>query len=268
MILREAMMSRETRGPLNPPHKGTRIRVLIIHEHAIIREGLRLLLERCDNFEVVGEAKTCSDAVEVVKKVWPDIILLDTDLRAHDSVETLSYLMSLSANIRLLILTGVNDAEIGQRAMECGAAGLFLKDQRCDVLVKAIEKVAEGEIWLDHSLMAAVLVNLRQKSSEIDIEQLKIDQLTTREREIVFLICQGLRNQEIADRLFIGEKTVRNHMASIFSKLEIAHRLELAIYAREHGLDKENAAPIRPILPPTGAGTKVPDKMNPKSHRN
>jgi DNA-binding NarL/FixJ family response regulator len=220
-----------------PEQKKTRIRVLIIHEHAIIREGLRLLLERCDTFQVVGDAKTCGDAIDSVKTGDVDIVLLDTDLRAPQTVETLTDLMSLSSQTKLLVLTGVNDPELCQRAIECGAAGLFLKDQRCEVLVKAIETVAEGEVWLDRSLMAAVLVNLRQKTSNHDPEQEKIDTLTTREREIIHLISQGLRNREIAERLFIGEKTVRNHMASIFSKLEIESRLELSLYAHKHGLD-------------------------------
>src|SRR5436190_3141477 len=221
-----------------PPGHGNcqNIRALLVHEHAIIRQGLRILLEQCDAGAVAGEAKTCTESLEILKRSEVDIVLLDIDLRLPNSTHTLSKLAAASPNTRFLILTGVNDPELSQRALKCGAAGLFLKDQRCDVLIEAIKKVAKGEVWLDRSLMAAVLINLTRGPFHENGEREKIGSLTRREREIVELVAKGMRNREIADRLFIGEKTVRNHMASIFSKLDVDHRLELAVYANKHKL--------------------------------
>ena len=224
-------------APEPPGHiRDRKIRALLVHEHAIIREGLRILLEQCDTVDVVGEAETCAESLKLLNKSEVDIILLDIDLRLPNSIDILSILASTSPNTRLLILNGVNDPELSQRALKCGAAGLFLKDQRCGVLIEAIKKVAEGEVWLDRSLMAAVLVNLTRGPVQGGEESDKISSLTRREREIIELVCRGMRNREIADQLFIGEKTVRNHMASIFSKLDVTHRLGLAVYANKHKL--------------------------------
>lgn len=214
--------------------------MIVIHEHTIVLEGLRLLLEQCTNFEIVGEGRSCDEALEMLASKSADVALVDNDLLDAKCMGSVSTVIESSPEIRVIIMTGIRDAERHREAIQHGAAGLFLKDQNFDVLVKAIHKVAQGEVWLDRSMVATVLAELRRNAADGREERSKIDSLTVREREIVSLVCEGLRNQEIADRLFIGEKTVRNHLASIFSKLHVAHRLELSVYARKQGLAAHN----------------------------
>jgi DNA-binding NarL/FixJ family response regulator len=135
------------------------------------------------------------------------------------------------------VLTGVRDVEMHRRAVRLGAVGLVLKEKAADVLLKAIAKVYAGEVWLDRLLIANVLSEItRPTSQSLDPEDIKIKALTVREREIIKLIGQGLKNQAIANRLCISEATVRHHLTSIFGKLGVGDRLELAIYAYRHGL--------------------------------
>jgi NarL family two-component system response regulator LiaR len=214
--------------------------LVLIHEYAIVREGLRALLERCEGFEVAGEGDTCDDALEILAREFAEVVLVHNDSLDRDCMETVSALGEQSPQSRVIILTSMHDPELHRRAIQCGAAGLFLKNQGSDLLIKAINKVAEGEVWLDRSIIAVMLNNFRRNAVNREEEQSKIGTLTGREREIITLVCEGLRNQEIADRLFIGEKTVRNHLTSIFSKLNVAHRLELSVYAQKQGLITRN----------------------------
>ena len=216
------------------------VRVVLIHEHPIVREGLRLLLQHHGNITVIGEGSECDDAKELLSNEFADIVLLDVDLRDPKCMVAVSTLMEAAPETRIIILTGVQEPELHRQAIQHGVWGVFLKNQSCDVLIKAIQKVMEGEVWLDRSMIATVIADFRRGASDDKDEKIKIASLTSREREIVALVCEGLRNQEIADRLFIGEKTVRNHLASIFSKLDVAHRLELSVYAQKHGLVARN----------------------------
>ena len=227
------------------PNGEKTIRTFLVHQHAIVREGFKLLIELCGGISVVGEAKSCSEAIRRLPGLDIDIILLDLNLnlRNSNSIRGLSKLVSAAPKTRLLILTDMADPVLCRQAIKVGGDGLFFKHQRSEVLIKAIKKVNEGEIWLDRSMLAAVLGDMRRVSSQKDEEQDKISSLTTREREVVELVCEGLRNQEIADRLFIGEKTVRNHLASVFNKLDVTHRLELAVYANKYEFaDKDRSA--------------------------
>jgi two-component system, NarL family, nitrate/nitrite response regulator NarL len=219
---------------------GNRIRVLIVDDHTILRAGLRMLVEDHPNMAVVAEAGNRGEALASASSHQPDIILLDLDLNGESSIEFLPELLTVSANSRVLILTGVRDPEVHRRAIRRGAMGLLLKDQATDVLVKAIEKVNAGEVWLDRSMTASVLTEIARDKNHTggDADSLKIATLTPREREVIRLIGLGLRNKELARRLFVSEATVRNHLTSIFSKLEVSDRFELAIYAFQHNLAK------------------------------
>ena len=213
------------------------IRVLLLGDNGLVRAGIRLLIESRAGLKVVGEAGTRGDAVLLANRERPDVILLDLDMcgggRALDFVPEL---LAVSNETRVLVLTGVRDAEIHQRAVRSGAMGLVLKEKAAEYLLKAIEKVHAGEAWLDRSLTASVINKFSRqgRSGETDDEEAKIASLTEREREVVTLVGEGLKNKQIAERLFISETTVRHHLTSIFSKLDVASRFELIIFVYRH----------------------------------
>jgi DNA-binding NarL/FixJ family response regulator len=212
------------------------MRIIIVDDHKILRNGLRMLIEKHAGMEVVGEAGTCTDALVLAAHVQPDIILLDLHLGKENSLDFISELRETASKARILILTGVPEPEPHRRALQLGARGLISKDKAIDVLLEAIERVSAGEVWIDPSMIAGVLSEVSR--SEFDPEKAKIETLTAREREIVSLICEGLRNKQIAQRLAISEATVRNHITSILNKLGLSDRLEVAVYSYRHGLNK------------------------------
>jgi two-component system, NarL family, nitrate/nitrite response regulator NarL len=216
------------------------IRILLIDDHTVMRLGLRLLIDNQPGLKVVGEASGRTDGLEVAKREQPDIILLDLNLPGTDGIDLIPEIFTVAKEARILVLTGLLDPEAHSRAIHMGAMGVVLKEKAPEVLIKAIEKVHQGEIWLDRAMVANV-VNNRVRSREArkhDPEAAKIDSLTEREREVIALIGEGLRNKQIADRLFISDGTVRNHLTTVFSKLEVSDRFELLMYAYRHGIAK------------------------------
>jgi DNA-binding NarL/FixJ family response regulator len=143
--------------------------------------------------------------------------------------------------MQVLVLTGVRDKELHRQALQLGAMGIVLKDHAAEILIEAIEKVRAGEVWLDRSMLVALLGTSAR--GDADPERVKIQMLTDREREIICLLAEGLRNKQIGERLFISEITVRHHLTSIFNKLAVSDRVELLIYAYRNGIV---AAPTRP----------------------
>ena len=216
------------------------IRILLIDDHVIVRAGLRMLIENHKGMVVVGEAGTRIDALAIAAREKPQVILLDLDMGNESGLDFLRELLDAAAGARVVMLTGVRDPEAHRRAVHLGAMGLVLKDKATEVLIKAIEKVHAGEVWLDRSLTASVLSEMSQAREirRADPDTRRISSLTDREREIVGLVCEGLKNKQIGDRLFISEATVRNHLTSILSKLELSDRFELALYAYRHHLAK------------------------------
>ena len=213
------------------------IRIVVIDDHVIVRAGLRMLIDNHKGMIVVGEAGTRIDALAITAQEQPDIILLDLDIGGESGLDFLRELLGSATQARVLVLTGVRDPEAHRRAVHLGAMGLVFKDKAAEVLIKAIEKVHAGEVWLDRSLTASVLSEKSQadQTRMPDPEAGKIGSLTTREREIVGLVCEGLKNKQIGDRLFISEATVRNHLTSILGKLGLSDRFELALYSyRQH----------------------------------
>jgi DNA-binding NarL/FixJ family response regulator len=246
------------------------IRILLVDDQAIVREGLRMLLENQSGLAVVAEASSCAEAIEAAKQAQPDVVLLDLDLGGANGHDCLRELLKAAPHTRVLVLTGTPDLEMHHAAIYQGAMGLVRKLEAAEVLLKAIRKVYVGEVWLDGALMARLLGDLwssrqfepsdsdyrngmalpRSERNAVESlqphtqgismpspdEALKIAQLTEREREVITLIGEGLRNKQIADRLFISDITVRHHLSSIFSKLDVDDRFELAIYAYRYGL--------------------------------
>lgn len=214
------------------------IRIVIVDD-AIVRAGLRMFIERGQGFAVVGEAGDREEAVAVVTREQPDIILLELDLGGHSSLEFFTDLASAAKDARVLVLTAVNDPEMHRRAVLLGSVGIVLKRQASEALLRAIERVHEGEVWLDQTTIAGLLSVANKVGDE---DTARIATLTKREREVILLIGEGLRNKQIADRLFVSETTVRHHLTSIFSKLCVSSRLDLVVYAYRHGLALPPAA--------------------------
>lgn len=208
------------------------IRVLVADDHAIFRDGLRKLLAS-DDIQIVGEAPNGVECARLLPKLKPDILLLDLRMPEKDGLGVLEEMNFDSTPTRVIVLTAAEDDRDVVRAMRLGARGVVLKQSASDLLVKAIRKVFEGEIWLDNRMTAEV-VNAFKKSAESGSREKPL--LSEREKEIVQLVAQGFRNREIGEKLFISEQTVKNHLHNIFDKLGVSDRLELALYAIHHRL--------------------------------
>jgi DNA-binding NarL/FixJ family response regulator len=200
--------------------------------------GLRVLIETQADMKVVGEAATCTEGLALAPTTAPNVILLDIDLGSENGLDFLRELKETATEARVLILTAVKHVETHRQAAKLGAAGIVSKEQPTDLLLKAIRKVHQGEVWLDRLMMGSLLDELTQSEKKVDAGQAKVDNLTTREREVIALIAEGLKNKQIAARLFISETTVTHHLSSIFSKLGVTDRLELVIYAFSYSLAK------------------------------
>jgi DNA-binding NarL/FixJ family response regulator len=215
-----------------------RIRIVLVDDHTMVREGVRMLLEGHADLELAAEAWTRAGALAAVTRERPDLVLLDLDLGAESGLDVLRDLVAVEPPPRVLVFTGVRDPEVHRQAVLLGALGVVPKEQAAAVLLAAIRKVHAGEAWIDRSMVASLLQEARQARSQADPEASKIALLTAREREIIELVAHGNGTRPIAAQLGISEKTVRNHLVSIYSKLDVSDRLELAIYAVRHGLAK------------------------------
>ena len=217
------------------------IRVLLIDDQAVIRSGLRLLVESRPGLKVAGEAGNRTDALEVASREQPDVIVLDLDLGKENGLDLLPELLNVAKAAHIIVLTGIRDVDKRDQTMELGAKGVVLKENGPWELLNAIEKVYHtGEYWLE---LGATERLLSKKTShagkqQINPEAAKIATLTEREREVVALVGEGLKNKQIASRLFIHHTTVSHHLTSIFDKLGLVDRFELIIYAYRHGLAK------------------------------
>ncbi len=213
------------------------IEIVIVDDHALVRAGLRMIIDNETDMHVMGEAGSCAEGLSVVAREKPDIIILDLDIGGESSLDVLPELIAASGKARVLILTGMRDAETHARAARLGASGLVLKEKAAEVLIKAIRRVHDGEIWFDRTMVNNLVMEMTRRDAEkTNPEAAKIATLTVRERQIITLLGEGLKNKYIAARLFISETTVRHHLTSIYSKLAINDRLELLIYSHRHGL--------------------------------
>ena len=213
------------------------ISVMIVDDHVVIRSGLRMLIEHDQQMRVVAMAGNQAEALERAASETPDVIVLDLLLGEEDALAFLPELCQASPKSRVLVLTGVQNPDAHRRAIRRGAMGIVLKEHAADQLLKAIEKVNKGEVWFERSMMGSMIQEI-SKPPLVDPELVKIESLTEREREVIALVGEGLKNKQVGERLFISETTVTHHLSSVFSKLEVSDRLELIIYAFRHGLAK------------------------------
>lgn len=220
------------------------VRVVLIQDQECVRFGLRLLIESKPEVEVVGEASNYSQALGAIER-QPDVILLDHEHGGDCSIDTIPSLLSAAKGARILVFTGEWNPEAHYRAFGLGAMGLVFKTDSPEVLIKAIEKVHMGEAWIESVTMARLLREMWQgkvrsgENSQSHPGKRNLTRLTEREREVVSLIGERLQNKQIADRLFVCEATVRHHLTSIYDKLNVKNRFELALYAYQHGLAKQ-----------------------------
>jgi two-component system nitrate/nitrite response regulator NarL len=210
------------------------IRVLVADDHAIFRDGLRKLLNSNDNIAIVGEAQNGTECIKLLKKLKPDVLLLDLRMPDKDGLAVLEEVNFDNLSTRVVVLTAADDQCDVVRAMRLGARGIVLKQSATNLLVQSIHRVHAGEIWLDNRMTAEVMKAFSQSSESGPRSERAL--LTDREKEIARHVAQGFRNKEIAEKLFISEQTVKNHLHSIFDKLGLSDRLELALYAIQHRL--------------------------------
>ena len=208
------------------------IRVLIVDDHAIVREGQMALIDTEPGMEVVGEAQDGFEAVEMANKLQPDVILMDLEMPRKGGIEAIGDVKVENPETRILVLTSYTEDEKVYAAIKAGAQGYLLKDSSPNEILAAIRQVHLGETFMNPSI-AEKLMREIQKSSNL---KPTVDPLTEREVEILKLVAQGLPNQEIAEKLVISERTVRTHVTNILSKLHLANRTQAALYALREGL--------------------------------
>jgi two-component system, NarL family, response regulator DevR len=202
-------------------------RVFLLDDHEIVRRGLRELLEATADLEVVGEAGTAEEALRRIPATTPDVAVLDVRLPDGDGVTVCRDIRSRLPAVQCLMLTSFADDEALFDAIMAGAAGYVLKQIRGTELIDAIRKVASGQSLLDPTVTARVLERLRTGAPEDE----KLEGLTDQERRILDLLAEGLTNREIADRMYLAEKTVKNYVSNLLAKMGMQRRTEAAVYA-------------------------------------
>jgi len=232
-----------TNGPLSGPMTKSKIRIVVADDHPIFRDGLCKLLALEEDFEVVAQAQDGRQVLEVLQQQEPDILLLDLKMPGLDGLATLQRLQAARNKTRVIVLTASDDKNEFVQAMKLGTSGIVLKQTATELLIKSIRKVHAGEIWLDSHTTAAVIrtfVAAEEAPAPQAMPQASRERerspLSQREREIVALVAQGFKNKEMAEKMFISEQTVKNHLHNIFDKLGVSDRLELALYAIHNNL--------------------------------
>jgi two-component system, NarL family, response regulator DevR len=210
------------------------IRVFLLDDHEVVRQGLRALVEADGSIEVVGESGSAREATSRIPALRPDVAILDGRLPDGSGVDVCRDVRSVDPTIACLILTSYDDDEALFNAIMAGASGYILKQIHGSDLVDAIHRVAQGQSLLDPQLTARVLTRLRE-GPESDPA---LDSLTQQERRILALIAEGLTNRQIGERLFLAEKTVKNYVSSLLAKLGMERRTQAAVYASH--LEQQN----------------------------
>lgn len=208
------------------------IRIVIADDHSMIREGLKQLLELDGDILVVGEASNGEECLELIDKVSPDVVLLDINMPVMNGLKMLEALRSSkNKEQKVLILTIHNEIEYLMKAMDIGVEGYVLKDAESAVLKKAIYKVNSGEDYIDFTMVPLLNERIAQEKEKVEDEK-----LTRREIEVLKLLAEGLFNKEIAYKLSISEKTVKNHVSNIFKKIGVFDRTQAAVYAIKNNI--------------------------------
>jgi two-component system, NarL family, nitrate/nitrite response regulator NarL len=220
----------------------TAIKVLIADDQQLFREGLAKLLAAQSGFDVVGVTDSVAAAIDQIRQTRPDIVLLGWPANSNGSQKILQTIQDLRPQSRVIMLVDEQVKEDYVEAVRQGCCGVLAKQTSTEILMKSIQKVHAGEFWLDRLTMADVIRKLAKRAAGgnngtgMRLIRDKSAALSQREREIVALVAQGFKNKEMAERMFISEQTVKNHLHNIFDKLGVSDRLELALYAIHHSL--------------------------------
>lgn len=211
------------------------ISVLIVDDHEVVRNGIRSYLDTLEDIDVVGEAESGEEAVDLVNQLVPDVILMDLVLPGIDGVETTRIVKSNSPRTQIVVLTSFHDDSLVFPALKAGAISYILKDMKMNKLGEAIIKAHNGEVILHPKVAARVLQNIRRDSED---DNIIYTELTEREMDVLKLIANGYSNSQIAEELVISENTVKGHVSNILSKLHLADRTQAAVYAWQKGIVK------------------------------
>jgi DNA-binding NarL/FixJ family response regulator len=210
------------------------IRVLLVDDQTIIRQGIKSLLESQSDFEIVGDAENGKEAITLVKTLQPDVVLMDVRMPIMDGVAATGTICQQFTNIKVLILTTFDDEEYVSQAMRLGAKGYLLKDTPIEPLANAIRSVYAGHTHLGPGLLKKIITPVTSDASSSNIPPvmpLEFTELTPREKDVLRLIASGANNREIAQSLFIAERTVKNHVTNILMRLNLRDRTQAAIFA-------------------------------------
>lgn len=210
------------------------IKVMMADDHLMVREGVKALLEIDGDIKVIAQANDGVECLKILEEVNPDVLLLDINMPKLDGLAVLETVKHTKPNIKVIVLTIHNEGNYLYNAYEKGADGYVLKDSGSDILKRAIQVVHRGEQYIEPILMP----KLREQIENQKNPETKDDKLSKREFEILKLVAVGMYNKEIADQLSISEKTVKNHMSSIFRKIKVSDRTQAAVYAIRHNYVK------------------------------
>lgn len=208
------------------------MKILLVDDHEVVRLGLKALLSRNAQFQVVAEAGNASEALDRVARYKPDVVVMDIRLPGKSGIEATREIVSKYPETKVIMLTSYAEEELLFDAISAGASGYVLKQIGSGELVNALEKIGRGESLLDPSLMQKVFQRVREASRKAEDEAFA--SLSDQELKILALVAKGKTNKEIADAVFLSEKTVRNYVSSILSKLHLSTRSEAAAYAVQH----------------------------------
>lgn len=211
-------------------------RLLICDDHAMFRQGLRSILETEDDLRIIGEAATGREAVRHALETEPDVVLMDIQMPELDGVAATKAILAENPRIRVIVLTMYRQDRYVFEAIKAGAMGYLLKDAGAGDLIAAIRRVAAGETLLNAEMAASILEEFRATERLPAHPEHRISELTEREEEILRHLAQGASNQEIAESLDVSEKTIRNRLSEIFSKLRLNNRTQAALYALREGI--------------------------------
>ena len=210
-------------------------RLLIVDDHEVVRQGLVALLDRRENFQVVAEAGTAAEAIEQARRHRPDIVIMDVRLPDGSGVEACREIRAEFEETRVVMLTSYPDEEAVLSASVAGASGYLLKQIRARDLVSALEAVGRGESLLDPAVTTKVLERIRRIATGSEVDEMAA--LTAQEQRILLLVAEGKTNKEIAAEIFLSDKTVKNYVSSILSKLNLERRAQAAAFVAKHRLD-------------------------------
>ena len=212
------------------------IRILLVDDHTLFRSGLKALLQRQPDFDIVGEAADGLEGVKLAEQLKPDVVLLDIDMPQMNGREALAQILVTQPQLAVLMLTVSEDGDDLAECMKSGARGYLLKNINADFLLSSIRRAVDGDSVLSPEMTAKLVARLRTPASEV--RNLELESLTPRERETLAWLARGVSNKEIARALDLAESTVKVHVQNILRKLSLSSRVQAAVYAVEHGLDK------------------------------